>query len=171
MKVNQKDRKQQEQLKRFDQEFSSCTGQIKWLYPGAFSLFALVLVTVSFAMNQKQIFFIYQMLLAYLISVFVLMPYEWGNETFAPRQQRDKIYDVLRHLPISKKNYIHTRMGYLFCYFIKLTVIAVGIQSIFTIAGRTISVLDFLYVILCFFVSPVLFGWIHLRISLHESHR
>ena len=93
----------------------------------------------------------------------VLSPYINMTEPFTPYQRRNKTYDKLKYLPVSRKQYRIVRMGYLFRYIWKLAAAGLAVQCIFAMAiVKYFDIWNIIYVAAIMFVLPLLAGWLML---------
>lgn len=104
---------------------------------------------------------IFGCIFAIWIPYLVLLPYINMTDALSPTQRRNKTYDKLKFLPVSKKQYRIVRMGYLFRYLWKLTATGLVVQCVVAmiLLGK-ISVWNILYVVAILFVLPFFCGWV-----------
>lgn len=167
----QQDKRERELLRAFDKELFSYTGQIAWLLPGIFSFCALIMAAIPVSEFEKgdPVVFWGSLYIASVLASVVLMPYIWSNDSFTRRNsKRDRTYNMLRYLPLARKNYIYVRMGYLFRFLWKLTAASFLIQGIVAIAIKEFHIENFLYVIFSFLMIPLLVGWLNLKASVKQ---
>lgn len=157
---------QRRRLREFDKELFSYTGQIAWLLPGffAFAVLGLMCIPVQEAGSGDS----YPIIVTYLsglwISFFVLQPYVHVTDTFErPKNNRDRTYDKLKYLPVSRKQYISVRMGYLFRYLWKLTLAGGAVQCIFAAVDQgRVEPVNVAYAVVVLLLLPLVSGWIQL---------
>jgi hypothetical protein len=164
MKLSEQDRKQQELLKEFDKELFTYTGQIAWFLPGMISFIVLILGAIPVSENSR-FSILYMIYLVAFLVIYILFPYEYCNEFLKRQKKTDIIYNKLKYIPISRKNFICVRMEYLFKYLWKLCLIELVIHVIISIASRSFHVVDYIYVVVFMFVLPMAFGWFKLTIG------
>lgn len=158
--------RQRMRLREFDKELFSYTGQIAWLLPGffAFAVLGLMCIPVQEAGSGDS----YPIIVTYLsglwISFFVLQPYVHVTDTFErPKNNRDRTYDKLKYLPVSRKQYISVRMGYLFRYLWKLTLAGGAVQCIFAAVDQgRVEPVNVAYAVVVLLLLPLVSGWIQL---------
>ncbi len=158
---------QRRRLREFDKELFSYTGQIAWLLPGLFSfvVLGLMCIPVQEAGSGDSYPGIVTFLSGVWIPFCVLQPYVNVTDTFErPKNNRNRTYDKLKYLPVSRKQYISVRMGYLFRYLWKLTLAGVAVQCIFAAVdlGRAEPV-NVVYAVGVLLFVPMAAGWIQLR--------
>lgn len=161
-------KEQRRQIREFDKELFSYTGQIAWLLPGIFSFIALILlfVPVQELESGDRALYMWGPMSAIWISFFILQPYLFTTEPFAgSRQNIHKTYDKLKYLPVSKKQYELVRLGYLFRYTWKLTAVGMFLQCLSAawIAGYA-DIWNILYVIVVLLLTPLLTGWLLIKL-------
>jgi hypothetical protein len=159
MHFSEQDRKQQELLKELDKELFTYTGQIPWLLPGIFSFISIVLgaIPINEDLKLSILEMVYMMC---MLVLSVLSPYMACNEFGLKKKKTDVIYNKIKYIPVSRKNFIYVRMEYLFKYLWKLCAIELFIHIIISIAGRVYTVNDYLYVVFFMFVFPMALGWV-----------
>lgn len=124
MKKNNNEIRQRELIKAFDKELFSYTGQVAWFVPALLSFFLLILMIIPYQeWAEEHNFLWFTIYFPMLISYLVLLPYVNTTDALSPQQKKNRTYDKLKYLPISKKQYIFARMEYLFRYFSRLTII------------------------------------------------
>lgn len=163
---NKKD--QRKRIREFDKELFSYTGQIAWLLPGIFSFIAMILMFIPVQeMGSGDRFLYLQVPISTIwISIFILQPYLFTTEPFAgSRQKIRRTYNKLKYLPVSKKQYDLVRLGYLFRYTWKLTAVGMLIQclSAVLLAGY-MDIRNILYTTAVLFVTPMLAGWLQIKL-------
>lgn len=161
--------KQRRRLRAFDKELFSYTGQIAWFLQGLFSfaVLGLMCIPIQEAGSVDSYPEIVTFLSGVWISFCVLQPYVNVTDTFErPKNNRNRTYDKLRYLPVSKKQYISVRMGYLFRYLWKLTLAGGALQCIFTAVdlGR-VEPVNVAYAVGVLLLIPLASGWIQLKTS------
>lgn len=165
--MNQKEneRKQRKLLREFDKELFTYTGQLAWFLSGMFSFICLVLqaIPVQELQNDNTNIWLSICMFIVWISFSVLSPYINMTEAFTPYQRRNKTYDKLKYLPVSRKQYRIVRMGYLFRYIWKLAAAGLAVQCIFAMAiVKYLDIWNIIYVAAIMFVLPLLAGWLML---------
>lgn len=165
--MNQKEseKKQRELLRAFDQELFTYTGQIAWFIPGILSFILLILLAIPLQefQNDDSTVILYICLFIILIPYFVLLPYTDTIDTLTPHQKRNKTYNKLKYLPVSKKQYKRVRMEYLFRFFWKFAIAGLAVQCIFALAvTKSFSLWNVLYIAAVSFVLPLISGWLML---------
>lgn len=155
---------QRRRLREFDKELFSYTGQIAWLVPGIFSfaVLGLMCIPVQEAGSGDSYPGIVTLMSGILISCFVLQPYVNSTDTFErSKNSRNRTYDKLKYLPLSRKQYISVRMGYLFRYLWKLTLAGGAVQCIFAAVdlGR-VEPVNVAYAVGVLLLIPLVSGWI-----------
>lgn len=161
------DKEQRMRIREFDKELFSYTGQIAWFLPGIFSFLAMIMIFIPVQVPDSKGFYIYEPMFTIWISVFVLQPYLNTTEPFAgARQKIHRTYDKLKYLPVSRKQYNLVRLGYLFRYTWKLTVVGMFIQclSVALFVGY-VDIWNVVYVMAVLFVAPMLAGWLQIRMG------
>ena len=158
---------QRRRLREFDKELFSYTGQLAWFLSGlfAFAVLGLMCIPVQEAGSGDSYPGIVEFLSGIWISWSVLHPYVNVTDTFErPKNNRSRTYDKLKYLPVSRKQYISVRMGYLFRYLWKLTLAGGAVQCIFAAAdlGR-VEPVNVAYAISVLLLIPMASGWIQLR--------
>lgn len=158
---------QRRRLREFDKELFSYTGQIAWFLSGlfAFAVLGLMCIPVQEAGSGDSYPGIVEFLSGIWISWSVLHPYVNVTDTFErPKNNRSRTYDKLKYLPVSRKQYISVRMGYLFRYLWKLTLAGGAVQCIFAAAdlGR-VEPVNVAYAVGVLLLIPMASGWIQLR--------
>lgn len=164
MNQKEEDKKQRELIRAFDRELFTYTGQIAWFAPGFFSFIALGLIAIPYQELVESGDFPWWIMifLSFWITFLVLQPYQNSTDAFTPQKKVSKTYDKLRCLPVDKKQYRIVRMGYLFRYFWKLTVIGLCMQCITSWIAGTLGIQSILYVIIVLFVVPMIEGGLQL---------
>ncbi len=169
--IQQETRKEQAEqrrrLREFDKELFSCTGQIAWFLSGLFSfaVLGLMCIPVQEARSGDRYPGIVTFLSGAWISFSVLQPYVNVTDTFErPKNNRNRTYDKLKYLPVSRKQYISVRMGYLFRFLWKLTLAGAAVQCIFAAVdlGR-VEPVNVVYAVGVLLLIPLVAGWIQLR--------
>jgi len=163
--MNQKENevKQRESLREFDKELFTYPGQIARFLACIFSFLSLILLAIPVQEILEDGKYILTSIIMFVIwtSYFILLPYINMTDAFTPHQKRNKTYDKLKYLPVSKKQYRIVRMEYLFRFVWKLTTAGLIVQCIFTMAiTGCISVWNVVYVAAVLFVLPLLIGWL-----------
>lgn len=167
MKMNKTYKEQELIIEEFDEKLFSYTGQIAWFLPGIFSFCSIALGAIPFSEFDKsdRELILIMCYLVCMITYFVLQPYLWcngfGNKLNA---KSDSIYKVLKHIPVSKRIFISSRMKYLFRYIWKLAAIVMVIRLIVDLVSKSFLIVNYLYVILCYFVIPMLVGYLLVRV-------
>lgn len=158
------EKQQREKIKAFDKELFSYTGQVAWFVPALISFFQLILMIIPYQeWAEEHDFLWFTIYLPMLISYLVLLPYVNTTDALSPQQKKNKTYDKLKYLPISKKQYILARMKYLFRYFSRLTIIGLILQCIFSLLiAKDLGIANILYVLITLFVIPMIFGRLQL---------
>lgn len=157
---------QRRRLREFDKELFSYTGQIAWLLPGLFTfvVLGLMCIPIQEAGSGDSYPGIVTFLSGLWISFCVLQPYVNVTDTFErPKNNRSRTYDKLKFLPVSRKQYISVRMGYLFRYLWKLTLAGGAVQCIFAAVdlGR-VEPVNVAYAVGVLLLIPLVSGWIQL---------
>ena len=157
---------QRRRLREFDKELFSYTGQIAWLLPGffAFAVLGLMCIPVQEVGSGDTYLIIVTYLSGFWISFCVLQPYVNTTDTFErSKNKRNRTYDKLKYLPVSRKQYISVRMGYLFRYLWKLTLAGGAVQCIFAAVdlGR-VEPVNVAYAVGVLLLIPLVSGWIQL---------
>lgn len=162
--MNKHEIQQKEKIKAFDKELFSYTGQVAWFVPALISFFQLIFMIVPYQeWAEEHDFLWFSIYLPMLISYLVLLPYVNTTDALSPQQKKNKTYDKLKYLPISKKQYILARMEYLFRYFSRLTIIGLILQCIFSLLiAKDLGIANILYAIITLFVIPMTFGQLQL---------
>jgi len=168
--MNQKEKQlqQRQQIREFDTELFSYTGQIAWFIPSIFSFIAFILASIPIQEIEKEdrIFLLFSFLLMIWLSYFVLLPYLHTTDAFTPQKKQNRTYDKLKYLPVSKKQYNIVRMEHLFHYIWKFAVIALILQCIFSLLiVKNIGLLNILYIIGMFFLLPLLIGFMQVWVD------
>lgn len=165
MRLNDNNKEQKRKIMEFDSELFTYTGVVAWFLPGLFSFCAIGLGCVPYSCYEKgesvPYFLIY---LTAMISYFVLMPYQWTCDS-QHRNADDNTYKILRYMPVTIRNYIVVRMKYVFRYFWKLTALMTGIQIIISIVSKSFAIENYLYVILCFIIIPMVTAAIEMFVT------
>lgn len=161
-------KEQRKRIREFDKELFSYTGQIAWFLPGIFTFLLMILMFIPVQELAKgdSIIYMWAAMCAIWISIFVLQPYMFTTEPFAGAPQKiHRTYDKLKYLPVSKKQYNLVRLGYLFRYTWKLTVVGMFIQCLpaALIAGY-MDIWNVLYVIAVLLFTPMLAGWLQIKL-------
>lgn len=164
MKKNNNEIRQRELIKAFDKELFSYTGQVAWFVPALLSFFLLILMIIPYQeWAEEHNFLWFTIYFPMLISYLVLLPYVNTTDALSPQQKKNRTYDKLKYLPISKKQYIFARMEYLFRYFSRLTIIGLILQCIFSLLiAKDLGIANILYVIITLFVTPMISGRLQL---------
>lgn len=164
------DKKQQQQLKEFDQTLRESTGQLVWILYWMFAACALmvglVLIFDGIVGRDAWVVLGYVWMIV-LMDSYLLAPYRWSNESFSQRVPKtDSVAKILRFVPLSEKNYICVRMQYLWKFVWKFGAFAMlvvigssGFMHAFSIVKAAEGVVLFL-------IGPMLFGYIELKGSL-----
>ena len=163
-----KDAEQRKRLREFDRELFSYTGQIAWLVPGIFSfaVLGLMCIPVQEIRSGDSYLGVMIFMVCVLIPYFVLLPYVNITDTFErPKNNRNMTYDKLKYLPISRKQYILVRMGYLFRYMWKLALAGGAVQCIFAVGetGR-VELVNIAYAASVLLLMPLAVGWIQMKV-------
>jgi hypothetical protein len=164
MKLSKKDIEQQNLIKEFDKELFTYTGQIAWFLPGIISFIVLILGAIPVSENSR-FSILYMIYLMFFLVICILFPYEHCNDFFKRQKKTDIIYNKLKYIPISRKNFICVRMEYLFKYLWKLCLIELAIHVIISIASRSFNIVDYIYVVVFMFILPMAIGWFKLIIN------
>ena len=101
-----------------------------------------------------------------LLPYFILLPYINITDAFErPKNNRNMTYDKLKYLPVSRKQYILVRMGYLFRYMWKLALAGGAVQCIFAIGemGR-VELVNIAYAAGVLLLMPLAVGWIQMKV-------
>lgn len=153
-----------QKIMEFDSELFTYTGVLAWFLPGLFSFLAIILGSVPYSSYEKgesvQYILIY---FTAMISYFVLMPYQWASG-FEHKDADDNIYKILGYMPVPARDYILVRMKYVFRYFWKLTAVMTAIQIIISVVSKSFAIENYLFVILCFMIIPMISGGIELLV-------
>lgn len=163
LKENKK--KQRECVQKFDKELFTYTGQIAWFPVAIFSFICLVLqaIPVQELQNGSLNIWLSICIFSIWIPYFVVLPYVNMTDALTPYQRKNKTYDKLKYLPVSKKQYRIVRMRYLFRYLWKLTVAGLAVQCTFSLAViKYLDVWNILYVVAILFALPLVIGWLML---------
>lgn len=167
MKMNKTYKEQELIIEEFDEKLFSYTGQIAWFLPGIFSFCSICLGAIPFSEYDKSDMRLIMIIcyLVFMITYFVLQPYLWcngyGNKV---NTKSDSIYRVLKHIPVSKRIFISSRMKYLFRYTWKLAAIVMVVRLIVDLLSKSFLIVNYLYVILCYYVLPMLEGYMLVRV-------
>lgn len=166
MTQKENEERQRELLKAFDKELFSYTGQIAWFLPALFSFILLGIMCIPFQEIKNEGSIISAPIMLTLFTAFyVLAPYVYSNDSFTPQQPKSPTYGKLKYLPISKKQYIFVRMGYVYRYFKRLTIIGLVLHCIISmLAYHTLTLENILYVLIILFLLPLAMGFIQLNI-------
>ena len=165
MRLNDNNKKQKKKIMEFDSEIFTYTGVVAWFMPGLFSFLAIGLGCVPYSCYEKgESVPYFLMYLTAMISHFVLMPYQWTSG-FERKNTDDNTYKILRYMPVTIRNYIVVRMKYVFRYFWKLTALMTGIQIIISIVSKSFAIENYLYVILCFMIIPMVVAAIEMLVT------
>lgn len=165
------DKKQQEKLIRFDRELRESTGQITWFVSGIFAVVTLMmglLIIYDVGENRKDTVW---MLLCYVcmavwMAAFVLSPYCWSTESFSQKNQNtDAVNEILRYVPLEKKNYVCVRMQHLWRFVWKFAVVAMMIVMVIMGVRRVFAIDTIVKALLLFAAGPMLFGYLPVRLQ------
>lgn len=156
---------QRKNIKAFQKELFSYTGQIAWFLPGFFSfvllIFAMIPMQVMFEQPDYGVFCIMLVMLCYL-AFLVLSPYVNVTDSLERRQKNSATWGKLKNLPVSRRQYVRVLLMRLVSFFWKLTLIAMILQ--FVCADPLFEIrpgfLNFLYIAGAYFVVPVAWGWL-----------
>ena len=165
MNHKENEKRQRELFRKFDKELFTYTGQITWFPAGIFSFICLVLqaIPVQELQNDSSNIWLCVCMFTIWIPYSVLLPYINMTEAFTPYQRRNRTYDKLKYLPVSRKQYRTVRMGYLFRYVWKLTVAGLAVQCTFAMAIlKHLDIWNIIYVVAILFVFPLFLGWLML---------
>lgn len=172
--LNKESRKNENQMQRmrlreFDKELFSYTGQLAWFLPGFFSFAALGLMCIPVQEIGREDSSLWMVVLVSCIWIpfLVLQPYVNVTDTFErPKNNRNRTYDKLKYLPVSRKQYIIVRMGYLFRYVWKLTLIGVAVQCLCAaLSPGGVGLINVTYAAGVLMIMPLAAGWIQLRVG------
>ena len=163
-----KDAEQRKRLREFDRELFSYTGQIAWLVPGIFSfaVLGLMCIPVQEIRSEDNYLGVMAFMVCVLLPYFILLPYINITDAFErPKNNRNMTYDKLKYLPVSRKQYILVRMGYLFRYMWKLALAGGAVQCIFAIGemGR-VELVNIAYAAGVLLLMPLAVGWIQMKV-------
>lgn len=165
MILKENEKKQRERLQKFDKELFTYTGQIAWFPVAIFSFLCLVLqaIPVQELQNSRPNIWLSICLFSIWIPYFVVLPYVNMTDALTPYQRKNKTYDKLKYLPVSKKQYRIVRMGYVIRYIWKLTVAGLAVQCTFSLGVmKYLDVWNILYVVAILFALPLVIGWLML---------
>lgn len=163
---------QRRRLREFDKELFSYTGQIAWLLPGIFSFIVLILMCIPVQEIEKGDHLVWiTAFVGIWISYGILLPYINITDTFErQKNNRNRTYDKLKYLPVSGKQYIIVRMGYLFRFVWKLTAAGTAAQCIFAAVGAGgAELVNVAYAVGVLMIIPLAAGWLQLKIAVLSS--
>lgn len=160
-------RRQRAILRKFDANLFTYTGQIAWLWPvlGSFLELILMAIPVQEYMADEDRFMMFWLpfFFAFGISYALLWPYTILSDGFTPQQKNAKISRKLRYLPISRRQFIYVRLGYLHRYLWKVTAIGLALQCLFALGiEKQIGIINILYVVAVLYAGPMILGGIQL---------
>lgn len=164
--MTMEDKRQLEKLKTFDRTLKESTGQLAWFLYGMFAIYTLMmgyLFLYDAGTDNHLLVISYLCAEAWMVTFF-LAPYRWGNETFSRRVPRsDSVSKILRYVPVSEKNYIRVRMGYLWKFMWKFAIAALVILLGMMEVSHTFSIGKIMEGTALFLGIPMLTGYIEVR--------
>ena len=164
--MTMEDKRQLEKLKTFDRTLKESTGQLAWFLYGMFAIYTLMmgyLFLYDAGTDNHLLVISYVCVEAWMVTFF-LAPYRWGNETFSRRVPRsDSVSKILRYVPVSEKNYIRVRMGYLWKFMWKFTIAALLILLGMMEVSHTFSIGKIVQGTVLFLGIPMLTGYIEVK--------
>lgn len=165
----QETKAQRDRLREFDRELFSYTGQIAWLLPGLFSFLLLILMGIPVQEIEREDGALWWSVFMLVIcnTFFVLQPYINITDTFERQSGRhNRTYDKLKYLPVSRRQYIAVRMGYLFRFTWKIALAGTVIQCIFAaVALGSVDFINVVYAAAALLLVPLAVGWLLLAFA------
>lgn len=162
-----KTQKEKEVLRSFDKELFSHTGKLSWFNSGLFSFLLLILLALPIQeISKEDRVCIYSgIILSCWLTFYILLPYINITDSLERIQPNSSTYTKLKYLPISKKQYILVRMGYLFRFFRNLMILGMIVQCTTALISKCFGIENVLYIIGMLFVLPMLVGWLDLTFN------
>ena len=165
------DKKQQEKLISFDRELRESTRQITWFVSGIFAIVTLMLGLLILYDAGETMKDIAWMILSYVcmavwMVAFVLSPYCWSTESFSQRNKKtDAVNEILRYVPLVRKNYVCVRMQHLWRFVRKFALVGMVIVLVIMGVWRVFAIDTIVKALLLFAAGPMVFGYLTVRLQ------
>ncbi len=165
------DKRQQEKLISFDRVLRESTGQITWFVSGIFTVVTLMMgLLIIYDVGEDRKDTVWMLLCYVCVAVwmitFVLSPYCWSTENFSQRNQNtDAVNEILRYVPLARKNYVRVRMQHLWRFVWKFAAVAIAIVLVIMGVQRVFTIDTIVEALLLFVAGPMLFGYLPVRLQ------
>lgn len=162
MKINSADKIEQEKIMEFDKECIKYKNfPVRFIaYIFAFILSAMYVIPLSEYTKNDYYMLAYYFCMSLWLVYGIVMPYIIANETSNSKKRADMTWSIIQYMPVSRWNFVYTRLVYLAKFLWKLTAISVIIQIIIAAVMKQFYIKNFLFVIVAAFIIPMICGGI-----------